>query len=227
MDKYYNNRSSYPFYTSDGKYTPFTQIIDDMVVWVDDTVSLPLQVSGVAVVPGGRDIILTLEDQSKRFTYTMDSRKGYIEDIDRCISGIVKWDNTYVQSVASTLLGMDPIPWSAVYVLPVVCVLGVSSPLSSVYINGNISMDNPVVIRGDGSNVRTSNSPTRLNVYQVDESLAEEYINRVVISVNGSPDKVYEYNDINGTVILRSDAECNLRVITDNSIHITDMMSGD
>lgn len=216
----YNNRIPYPFYTDNGDYRKFLGIIKDMSLWVNPASVFPIRV--LSVEPKNDGVVVILQDASDLNKYILRSDSGYIHDVNGVISGIVRWDSDEVISVCSTLKGGDPIPWGTVYVLPIACKVKHKTPMFNVSVGGSALYGDRINISGDGNAVKLVEDS--INLYQYDEDLNKQYINRITIK---SGDRTTEINDIDGYVWLRSDAECDIRINTDSSIKIGTIIEGD
>lgn len=221
----YENRIPYPFYTDDGTYRKFLGIINDMSLWVSSDAVFPIRLSDVK--PTDTGIRMTLIDASDAHSYTLTSDSGYIHNSDGVLSGLVNWNAGEVVSVSATLKGGDPVPWGNVYVLPIACKVKHSTPLFSVAINGNEIHKSNIKIAGT-SNVVKINKDS-INLYHYDEFLKEQYINTILITsgIKGSPEYSSISIHVDGSVWLRSQATCDIRISTDNGIRIGTIIEGD
>lgn len=218
----YDTRSAYPFYTDDGTYRKFLGVIVDMVLWVKPDYVFPMRVLNVVPYDSGDNIRISIQDASDTALYILDSTCGYIYDSHGVLSGMVMWNMEEVVSVAATLVARDPIPWGSVYVLPSVCQVRHSMPMFVFNINGSPVKDSDIGIHGDG--LRTKFDGSSINLYQYDEYLNNQYINRVRITSGGT--ELLDTGSIDGIVTIRPDAESNIRVVTQGEIHITDIITG-
>lgn len=215
----YTERIPYPFYTDNGTYRKFLGVIRDMSLWVTPGSVFPIRVVSVTTEDGVLSI--ALQDSSDMYRYTCTSDSSYIYDNNRVLSGLVHWNAPEVTSVIATIQGGDPIPWGDVYVLPVACRIKHKTPLFNVTIDGHQINDADIRIKGDGKEVKVTDDS--INLYQYDEDLNKQYINRVFI-VSG--DISWDSGPIDGYIWLRSKAECNIRVNTDGRIELGTIIEG-
>lgn len=216
----YNDRIPYPFYTDDGTYRKFLGVIKDMSLWVSKDAIFPIRVYSVSATDSG--VLITLQDSSDTHKYILSSDSGYIHDNYGVIAGLVQWDTTEVVSVAATIKGGDPIPWGSVYVLPIACKVKHKTPMFRINMDGSDIQSSTVRISGDGNEVIISDNS--INLYQYDEDLNNQYIDGIEIT---SGDVSTGRISVDGYIWLRSDAECDLRVVTERSLRLRTIIEGD
>lgn len=237
MSSFYESRHSYPFYTESGDYDKFTESVNDLTVWVDTDAVLPIRV--VSCSPTVNGIRVVLSDYTDTFTYIMDSSTGYIHTPAGVLAGLVSWNPNIVEDIKATLEAQTPSPQDTVFVLPSLCHIRHRMPMSVVSVNGNLSAYGMTINIIDKDNVKLGteqNAPVAFNLYQYNKDLEDSVITAVVISrtynpkdtSEGAAEKVEHYvlNGINGSIWLRPDAECDIRVLTEGDITISAISEG-
>lgn len=210
------DRSSFPFIPSTGERTLVSDAVDDLVVYVLPDTTMPLH-----VLVGLEDgyVVLTL-CTSDRQTIAICRETSYtLYDLEGRMRGFVDWNKEGLDILRSTLLGNDPQPWYDLYVDTSVCVPYLYPSMSSLSINGthitdmiiNIVTDNTITIGEDKS----------LNLYRVTPD-SEQPITRIVFT-NTADGGTYTVDGIDGHVWIKSDAECDLRVVTGDVITLTEV----
>lgn len=214
-------RLSYPFSTSDGLMSPFTDVADDLVLWLPPGTKIPIYVYPEITASGELQIKFHNNDYS--FVAHVVDTACSILDSTGSIVGSIAWNKDAVIRIKANLLANEALPWVDTYVDPFACVYRNRPILSTVRINGN-PVDSPLVVLDADESVitkTTTDGSTSLNLYDTDTSTIGMPITEIIINnVVDGPIKV----DVDGKhVWLKSEATCDIRVCTDDSITITEI----
>ena len=212
------DRSSYPFISSAGERTLVSDAVDDMVMYVvpgegmpfivdanvvDDMLELSIYTSGMSLVatahPGSHTIIGPSGD----------------------LRGFIVWNEEGCTVLKSTLIANDPQPWATLYIDPFVCVPHKSLSLSSLSINGehvveysvdiSVNKYSPVKIDKDGA----------ISLYR---DYSEEATGITGVIFKDSDGKVLcNGENAKDHVLITTDAESDIRVVTGDTITITEI----
>lgn len=231
------DRTQYPFISSDGKLSLVSQAVDDISLWVYPGVKMPLIVN--AYVDTG-SLKLSINDETFTYSATAHADSGYIKSDSGDIVGTILWNTDGVDILKSTIIGNDPQPYTTLYVNPSACSVYQKPVLSTVRINGDIVDGGIINILVDNSSGIVSNvigeSGTRLDLYGDSITKVRVPIDTIVFksredsdsedSDSGNSGKnvaVQIIQNIDGDVWIHPEPGCDIRVITDNSIIITEV----
>ena len=210
------NRYAYPFVTADGKTSPLTEAVSDMVLNVSTTCSLPILVNSYV-----KEDMLTIsftDATEANVVYAVEG-SSIIRDINGTANGIIVWDKYKAKVLKSILKANDPQPWSNTYVIPDLCLPRGPIPLSVVYINGEIVQEDNIVIDYIPINGLSKTPDTSiLNIYA---DIKDNTPLSCIRIDNG--ETTYDISGHKKHIWLKSDAECDLRVVTSGAIHLTEV----
>lgn len=235
-----DDRSSYPFVVSDGIRTPFTDAVDDMVIYVDPSIELPLIATASILVNSDR---LELIFRSGEYMYKAVDDSSIITNQSGTFSGYIEWNTLGMTILKSILLGGDVEPNSEVMVDVSVCRPYIYPPLSTIRINGvdtnspRVSITSEYSVKeGEAARLDLS-SDDQYDTHRMSELIIRNIGCKDDYSISLLDDTEIE-NDRSGegvltmkipdhNIIIQSDPECDLRIITSNDGILLSEVSND
>ena len=218
----HTSRYEYPFMSADGNaYRVFTDAVDDLVLWISDMYALPVTVTAYI---DSVDLKLEFVNNSgitiAYATYGMQD----IRNTEGSICGYIIWNVAGCSVLKSALEANDPQPWGVMYVSPSACVPIKIPKMSVITVNNTDNSNNVVYIDNTNDNLKVvedDNGGLSLNIYSNEYGDIPPITSIRVIAENDGYTELF--TDLNKPVWLLSEAECDVRVVTDDSITITEI----
>lgn len=217
MDRY-----DYPFISDNGEQCRLlTDAVDDIVVWISDVKCLPISV--VASADNGTLSLTFMSNTGSVLAYA-DTESQVILTVDGILCGYVLWNTDGSAILKSAIIANDPQPWSTVHISPSACMPRSEPKMSAIAVN-NVDNDDLIVrIATEDPNIGVSSGDLvgkALNIYSDDYGNADP-IDKIVFHAVDNKNTV-TIDGINNHVWLKSDAECDIRVVTSDGITLTEI----
>lgn len=223
-------RSLYPFYGNDNVPSAVANAVSDLVIWTDpDTVSPPLKVTA-SLINGL--VCINFTDEYNQYIIKAYEGSSDLFTGSGVLSGYIMWDSSGVDSsgvdiLRASLLANDPQPVADLYVHPSACLPRPVPYLSTVSIDGyliddvyiEVTVDDSITITQESSSSGEGAEDIYVNLYR---NYSSEDPPIHTITIGTEPDN---FISVSGDfhVWLKSDAECDIRVITADGIILTEV----
>jgi hypothetical protein len=170
---------------------------------------------------------LVLDFTDGRYTTIARAKYGYntLSTPNGRVCGYIRWNPKKVTILVSTLLGNDPQPWGVMYVDPGACVPTAGNAMSSVTVNGEDSgrAAIEIYVDPDDDSIAWSTGTDGSSKIDLYDTTYVEDTPITKISINGIAINGPDESGIHNHVWLKSAAECDIRVITDDVITLTEV----
>ena len=222
----HTNRIAYPFISADGVlYRIFTDAVSDLVLWIPDVYSMPI--SAEAGINESGDLVIYFNDQSGTLLASAHQGASSVISDDGKLYGYITWSNDGAVALKSALVANDPQPYNTMYVCPSACIPQRMPKMSSITINGTDNNQSTVYLwedKSDSSIVIDKKEGVSVSLYE-DGYGDVTPINTIVILKQDNPESSSNitFKDIDGHVWFKSAAECDIRVITGDSIILSEV----
>lgn len=221
---YHTDRNIYPFISKNGDINrQFTDAVDDLVLWMPTTCTLPISVS--SDIDEYDRLVLYFRDANESLVSSVTDDSVSVVTPDGALAGYIIWNGEHVEMLKSSIFSNNPQPQVDMYVSPSACSYMDITPLSSLYVNG-YKTDTIIGSSDDSVKIeRSADNVVRIDLYD-NTYTKDNPITQIIFP--GANEKLPEdvtvvFGDLHGNVWLKSDATCDIRVVTGDNITITEI----